>query len=412
MILKRIIFFVCCCFIAVTTLSFAAPAQKRVMLGVNQLLTHPYIAQLKGKRVAIVANNASRDSFGRRDITLLHNNPHIHLVSIFTAEHGLGVNLNNDHIGNSYDPITKLPVYSLYGHHRKPTRTELKNVDVILFDLQSVGLRYYTYISTLAKVMIMAKRYHIKVIVLDRPNPLGGNVVEGPMLDHDYIGWFTSYYDVPARYGLTIGELARYYNKFDHKHVDLDVIPMKGWHRDMLFNQTGIKWVPTSPALQTFKQTYLYSVFGTMEATNLSFGLGRAVDREYHYYGAPYITHREAHRIAHDLQKFHLPGLAFHYHSWRPVGGMYRYHWCHGIRVDVTDYNKVKSFYSLVATLEVFHRVLGHHLGLINADNMLGQRWVRRAIANNVAPVLIAKRVAAEDAVFKKKRQSILLYSN
>lgn len=395
--------------LAASTASIATP-KRRVSLGVDQLLTSKYIKLVEHKRVAIVANNASHDSDNLRDITLLAHNPHFKLVSIFTPEHGLNVNQDNGHISDSRDPITGLPVYSLYGQHRYPTSKELAHTDVILFDLQSVGLRYYTYISTLAHVMKMAKRYHKEVIVLDRPNPLGGQVVIGPLLDKDYIGKFTSYYNIPVRYGMTIGEVARYYNHYDHQHVDLKVVPMTGWNRSMLYNQTGLGWYATSPALRNFKQAFLYSIFGTLESTHLSFGLGKAAPQEYHLYGAPYISKSKAHVIVKRLQQLHLPGLRFKYAQWTPVGGNYRYQLCHGFYVDVTTYSKVKGFYSLVATLEVLHQELGNRLGLIGTDNMLGQRWVRRDIANNVPPTKIAALVALNNAPYIQKRNAILMY--
>jgi uncharacterized protein YbbC (DUF1343 family) len=396
--------------ILLTLLCINSQAHPRTSLGVDQLLTAKYIRLVEHKNIAIVANDASRDSYNRRDITLLHQNPHIHLVSIFTPEHGLNVNKNNSHIKDSYDSVTGLPVYSLYGKHRYPTSKELANTDVIIFDLQSVGLRYYTYISTLAHVMKMAKRYHKELIVLDRPNPLGGKIVYGPLLDSDYVGKFTSFYNVPMRYGMTIGEVARYYNRYNNQHVDLKVIPMKYWKRSMLFNQTGLTWNATSPALRHFNQAYLYAIFGPLESTRLSFGLGKESPEEYHLFGAPYITKQQALHIAHRLQGLHLPGLKFRYAYWRPVGGNYRHRWCRGFHVDITNYNKIHGFHTLVATLEILHQELGNRLGIIGTDNMLGQRWVRRDIANNTPVNTITKQVRLEQTNYRTKRQHILIY--
>ena len=396
------------CFIALN--AFAYPSSPVVELGVDNLLTPEYIHLLAGKRVALVANDSSRDSYGRRDITLLYENRHIHLVAIYTPEHGLAVDKNSVHIHDGYDPITGLPVYSSYGSHHKPLKQLMSHVDVVVFDLQSVGLRYYTYISTMAKIINTAKELHKEVIILDRPNPLGGRVVDGPQLDPDFVGMFTSYYNIPVRYGMTIGELALYYNYYDHVNANVIVVPMRHWHRSMLFPDTGIRWVPPSPALQTFQQAYLYAIFGTMGSANISFGLGHAVVQEYHYYGAPYIGYFEAHRIVHQLNMMHLPGLRFSYQSWYPTGGHFEYQRCRGVRVSVTNYRQVMGFYSLVAMLEIFHNNVGNRLDLIGTDDMLGRRWVREAIAHDVPVYEIVNRVDSENISYLRKRWPVLLY--
>lgn len=392
------------------SLVFAYPAHPKVELGVDNLMHQPYLNLLAGKRVALVANDASRDSEDRRDITSLYENPHIHLIAIFTPEHGLAVDKNSVHINDGFDPITHLPVYSLYGAHHRSLIKLMSHIDVVVFDLQSVGLRYYTYISTMAQIINTAKKLNKEVIILDRPNPLGGRIVDGPRLDPDFVGMFTSYYDIPMRYGMTMGELARYYNYYDHINAHLIVVPMTYWHRSMLFNDTGLTWVPPSPALQTFQQAYLYAIFGTMGSANISFGLGHAVVQEYHYYGAPYIGYFQAHRIVHQLRALRLPGLRFYYQSWTPTGGHYEGRLCRGVRVSIYDYHKVMGFYSLVAMLEVFHHNVGNKFGLIGTDDMLGRRWVRIAIANDVPVSEIVDRVNSDNLAFLRKRWRVLMY--
>ena len=178
----------------------------------------------------------------------------------------------------------------------------------------------------------------------------------------------------------------------------------------MLFPDTGIRWVPPSPALQTFQQAYLYAIFGTMGSANISFGLGHAVVQEYHYYGAPYIGYFEAHRIARQLRAMHLPGLSFSYQSWYPTGGHFEYQRCRGIRVTVTNYHQVMGFYSLVAMLEIFHNNVGDRLDLIGTDDMLGRRWVREAIEHDVPVDEIVNRVDSENISYLHKRWRVLLY--
>lgn len=396
-------------FIATLLTTSCLASSPSTQLGIDQIFQDPYAKLIKGQRIGLIANNASVNSSGVASIELFKNYPNAKLTAIFTPEHGLTV-AKDEKYNDEHDAKIPIPIYSLYGKNREPTAEQLKNIDILVFDLRSVELRYYTYSATLGKIITTAAKYHKKVIVLDTINPLGGQVIAGPTLDPKLIGKFTSYFNIPIRYGLTMGELARYDNKYLHPTADLKVIPLKNWHRSMLFEATGQKWIPTSPALQTIQQVYLYSVFGPMESTNVSFGLGHADPTEFHYYGAPYISTTEAKKISTELTALHLPGLVFKPKTWIPLGKSFVGKKCQGIEVTITDFNQVKSFYSLISLLKTFHHVLGDKFKINGIHGMIGRNWVEKAIRHQVPTEEIVKKAEAEQKPYLQQRKSILLY--
>ncbi len=226
-----------------------------VSVGIDRLFTPPFYQWVKRKNIALVTNLASRNQHGGTTFDLIRKNKKAHLRLVFTPEHGLEAKL--DRKINHQASHNKIKVISLYGGHRKPTKKQLKNIDVIVFDLQDVGLRYYTFIATLGLVMDAAAHYHIPMIVLDRPDPLGEHVITGDLLEKKWRHHFTSYFTLPMRYGLTMGELAEYNNHYNHVGTELQVVPLKGWSHNMLWPQTGLHWYAPSPALTTFQQVFL-----------------------------------------------------------------------------------------------------------------------------------------------------------
>jgi uncharacterized protein YbbC (DUF1343 family) len=219
---------------------------------------------LRGKRVGLVTNPTGVDSQLRSTIDILHT--HVNLVALYGPEHGVRGDFSaGDHVGDQVDPQTGIPVYSLYGKTRKPSPEVLEHVDVLVYDIQDIGVRSYTYISTMGLVMEAAAEQGKEVIVLDRPNPLGGNRVEGPMVEDGYHS-FVSAYKIPYVYGLTCGELALYLNEegmlTDGRKCKLQVVPMKGWTRDMTFDRTGLQWVATSPHIPDYRAAFGYPATG------------------------------------------------------------------------------------------------------------------------------------------------------
>ncbi|MCD4711092.1 MAG: DUF1343 domain-containing protein [Bacteroidales bacterium] len=239
----------------------AAPSQ--VKTGIEVIADREFDL-LRGKRVGLVTNPTGVDGSLRSTIDILHD--HVNLTALFGPEHGVRGNFSaGDHVGDQVDVQTGIPVYSLYGKNRKPSRESLENVDVIVFDIQDIGVRSYTYISTMGLVMEAAAEMNKEVVVLDRPNPLGGVRVEGPLVEDGFHS-FVSPYSIPYVYGLTCGELALMLNGEGMleggKKCRLQVVPMEGWHREMTFGATGLPWVPTSPHIPDYHTVYFYPATG------------------------------------------------------------------------------------------------------------------------------------------------------
>lgn len=384
-------------------------SNAKVLVGADQVLDKPYINYLIGKRVGLVANAASVNSFGKHTIDIIRSNPKIHLLALFSPEHGLR-GLKDHSVDDGHDPKTGLPVYSLYGPRKVPTKEQFNDIDIIVLDLQDVGLRYYTYATTMALIMKQAKKYHKQVMVLDRVDPLGGHIVSGATLEKQLTGGFAAYYPIPTRHGLTMGELARYFNKYFHIGSDLVVVPLKNWHRRMLFPQTGLQWRSPSPALPSFEQTYLYSVFGSLEALKLSVGRSKTNREAFRVYGAPWISTSQASKLVEKLNALKLAGLNFRLTSWVPNRAKYKGSQCHGFRVAITEPNNINSFYSLLEVLKVMNQELGQQLGLKQIRGMLGAGWLIKDIEENVPTQKMISRTKQENQGFVNNRKSILLY--
>ena len=236
----------------------------------------------------LVTNHTGLAADGTSTIDLLFRSKICRLVALFSPEHGIRGTMD-EKVGSSVDEATGLPVHSLYGDSRRPTAEMLKDIDVLVFDLQDIGARFYTYIATMAYCMEEAAKANIPFIVLDRPNPIGGTRVEGPMLDADKTS-FNGYMPLPVRHGMTVGELARYFNTENRIGAQLQVVPMRGWRRSYYFWDTGQVWVDPSPNMRSMPAALLYPGVCLLERTNLS--VGRGTDRPFEIIGAPWIEPR------------------------------------------------------------------------------------------------------------------------
>lgn len=302
-----------------------------VELGLENLLADR-LDLIAGRRVGLVASPSSIDQALTSTVTRLHQHPRVNLVALFGPEHGLrGEAQAGEPVSTYSDPVTGLPVYSLYGDTQKPTPEMLRGVDVLVFDLQDAGVRFYTYLATLAHVMQAAAEQNLPVIVLDRPAPIGGHKVEGPVLDPAYRS-FVGPYPIPIRYGMTIGEIARLFNETFGIGCPLEVVPMSGWKRGMWLDQTGLPFVPPSPNLPTLQSLMLYPGTCLVEGTNLS--EGRGTTRPFEYVGAPWI---DAEGLAHRLNDLALPGVRFRPVYFVPAFSKYRNQPCRGVHVYVQD---------------------------------------------------------------------------
>ena len=256
----------------------------RVMTGVDVLAAQKF-APLSGKRVGVITNHTGLSSDGRRTIDLLAKAPGVKLVAILTPEHGL-TGLSEGKIAAGRDAVSRVPVYSLYGETLRPTPAMLKGLDALVFDVQDAGARFYTYMSTMGYAMEAASRAGISFFVLDRPNPISAARVEGPVLDAN-LKSFTGYFPLPVRHGMTLGELAQMFNAENRIGVKLAVIAMRGYRRDMWFDETGLTWINPSPNLRSLTQAALYPAVALAEASNVS--VGRGTNTPFEMLGAPWI---------------------------------------------------------------------------------------------------------------------------
>ncbi len=320
-----------------------------VQIGLETLLSEQR-GILKGQRVGLIAGAASVDATLNSSITRLWRQDGVALTALYGAEHGLrGEMQAGQHVEDSHDPVTGLPVYSLYGATSQPTAAMLEDVDVLLYDLQDVGLRFYTYLSTLVMVMRAAAAHDKRVLVLDRPAPLNGTRIEGGMLDPAFAS-FVGISALPIRYGMTAGEIALHLNAQDSIGCDLTVIPMRGWVRERWHDETGMPFVPPSPNIPTLRTLTAYAGLCLIEGTNLS--EGRGTTKPFEYIGAPYV---DALALADAMNALRLDGVRFRAVYFVPAFSKYAGELCAGVHVYITDrrvFEPVKTALHLIETVK------------------------------------------------------------
>ena len=332
----------------------AEPSRLLVRPGVDMLAERlPEV--LRGKRVGLVTNQTGRDANGRSTIDVLAAQSGMRLVALFAPEHGIrGVAAEGERIDDMRDARTGLPVRSLYGATRKPTPAMLADVDALVFDIQDVGSRTYTYVYTMALAMEAARERGIPFVVLDRPNPIGGEVIEGNMLDTTYAS-FVGMYPIPVRHGMTAGELARLFNDRFRIGAELTVVKMDGWRRDLWWDETGLDWVPPSPNLPRLESAIHYPGTVFFEAVNVS--EGRWTSHPFQQTGAPWMRHSE---VVASMNALRLPGVRFEAVEFTspPNAQKYAGQPLRGVRLHVTDrdaYRPVSAVLKLLATIRRLH---------------------------------------------------------
>ncbi|HEU64749.1 MAG: hypothetical protein KR126chlam4_01286 [Candidatus Anoxychlamydiales bacterium] len=312
-------------------------ADPKVELGIDLFFKDGKSALLDNKKVALLINHTSVDKNLKPTLEIFKENAKkFQIVKLFSPEHGLnGVNLAGEKVNNTKSK--NIEVVSLHGAHKRPTTQMLKDVDVIIYDIQEIGCRPYTYASTLYYVIEEAAKKNIKVIVLDRPNPINGIITDGPMLDEKYRS-FLGYINVPYCHGMTIGELANFFNSEYKIKCDLDVIAMKGWKREMSFEDTGLSWIPTSPNIPEPDSALFSATTGILgELEIVSIGIGYTLP--FKIVGAPWI---DANILADHLNKQKLSGVKFIPFYFKPFYGAYRNKDCQGVKIIVTDKMKYR----------------------------------------------------------------------
>jgi uncharacterized protein YbbC (DUF1343 family)/CubicO group peptidase (beta-lactamase class C family) len=301
----------------------------KVLTGID-VLQRDNFKPLAGMRIGLVTNHTGRNREGQQTIDVLNKAPGVKLVALFSPEHGIR-GLADEKVSDSRDEATGLPIYSLYGETRRPKPEQLKDLDALVYDIQDIGARFYTYISTLGYVLEEAAKVKLPVFVLDRPNPISGLDVEGPVADSDKLS-FISYHTIPIRHGLTIGELAQLFNKQRKIGADLRVIKMDGWRRSMWFDETNLTWINPSPNMRSLTEATLYPGVGLLETTNVS--VGRGTDTPFEVVGAPWI---QGDRLADYLNQRGIPGVRFVPLRFMPNASVFKDTQCGGVNIIITD---------------------------------------------------------------------------
>ncbi len=376
-----------------------------VLTGID-VLERDNFKQLEGRNIGLVTNHTGRDRAGRATIDVLAAAKNLKLVALFAPEHGLR-GLEDNFIGSSRDEKTGLPVYSLYDSKtRRPTDTMLAGIDTLVFDIQDIGCRFYTYITTCGYVMEEAARRKIKFVVLDRPNPINGNDVEGPVADGDLTkDSFTAYHTLPVRYGMTIGELATMFNKEREINADLTVIKMSGWRRADYFDATTLTWINPSPNMRSLTQGLLYPGIGLLETTNVS--VGRGTDTPFEIIGAPWI---DGQKLAEQLNQAGLAGTRFVPVRFTPKSSKYANEECGGVNIIITDR---AAFRPLATGIEIAYLLYRLYPTLWKVDDylrLLVHRQTLAALKDGKLPHEIMPLWRDDLNEFKAIRQKYLLY--
>ena len=379
-----------------------AGAPGTVATGLDVLADEGF-APLAGHRVGLVTNATGRDTTGRHTADLLHGAPGVTLVALFSPEHGLETNTEGP-VASGQAPALGVPVYSLYGQDTRPTTTMLDGIDALVFDVQDVGTRFYTYVTTMAYAMEAAASRGIPFYVLDRPDPLTGASVQGPLFDADATS-FTGYFPIPVRYGMTIGELADLFNAEKHIGADLHVVAMRGYRRDAWYDHTGLPWVAPSPNIRTLRQATLYPGVALIEGANVS--VGRGTDAPFELVGAPWI---DADGLSRYLNERGIEGVRFEPAHFQPTSGVYRDRPCHGVHVVLLDRDRLDApalGIELASALQRLHR------GTFRLDEtraLIAARSVVDGIAEGQDPRRIAQQWQANLDRFLRLRERYLRY--
>jgi uncharacterized protein YbbC (DUF1343 family) len=374
----------------------------KVQLGIDVLAAGGF-APLAGLRIGLLVNDASRDGSGRRTVQVLASAQGVQLVALFSPEHGLGADRDGK-IASGRDSETGLPIHSLYGAQRRPADNMLAGLDAVVVDLQDVGVRFYTYATTMGYLMEVAARRRLKVFVLDRPNPIGAAGVRGPMLDPD-LRSFTGYFPMPLQHGMTLGELATMFNGELQTGADLTVIAMQGYRRDSWFDGTGLPWVNPSPNLRTVSAAVVYPGVALIEGTNVSVGRGTPVPFE--LVGAPWI---DGPALAAYLERRGIAGVRFEPAVFTPNSDRYAGKRCQGIRIVLLDREALDAPRLGMELAVALHRLHPKMFAVKDMLALLGSRPTLAAIEADKDPAVIAQRWQAGVEAFAAMRAKYLLY--
>jgi uncharacterized protein YbbC (DUF1343 family)/CubicO group peptidase (beta-lactamase class C family) len=368
--------------------------------GIDHLEAERY-APLRGMRVGLITNHTGIDRSWNPTIDSLHSAPDVTLVALFSPEHGIRGTVDAN-VADAIDAVSGLPVYSLYGETRKPKPEQLAGLDALVFDIQDVGTRFYTYIATMGLAMEAAAAAHVKFIVLDRVNPIGGADVEGPLLKgaENFTGW----HSLPIRHGMTVGELARMFNDERHIGADLTVIPLTRWRREQWMDEAGLPWINTSPNMRSVTEAGLYPGIGILE---FAVSVGRGTDTPFEVLGAPYVDDAT---LARELTAMALPGIHFEATSFTPSSSIFANQRCGGVRMTITDRRTLRPVAAGIAIALILHRLYPTDFALDKIAPLLRDPGTLEAIRADKPLAEIVSMWREDEAAFAARRAKYLLY--
>jgi len=395
-----------------TSLPGLSAEQRKVELGIDVLLApgSPYLELVAGKRVGLITNPSGVDGNLVPTVDRLAGDSRLSLIRLFGPEHGIrGEVPAGETIADGRDPKTGVAVVSLYGKEKRPSKTALAGVEVILFDIQDIGSRTYTYISTLGEALHACAATRIPLVVLDRPNPLGGLNFEGTLVEdrfRSFIGWGP----VPVTHGMTLGEVGRYFNDQLGIGCDLRVVPMRGWRRSMSWDDTGLIWSITSPHVPSVTQAYLYTTTGMVASTVKDINEGVGSTMPFEIIGATFL---DAARLEESLQALQLPGVLFQAIHYKPFYGKYRDAPMQGVRLRITHPSAYRPLRSAVAILSTLRRLYPERI-VFREDRAIGTHWgslsLRQQLEAGMDIAAIENSWLSNTKEFAIARQRALLY--
>lgn len=393
--------------VAVGAIRESGPAKSlphaEVLTGID-VLKRDNFRQLSGRKIGLITNHTGRSHEGETTVKLLHDAKNLQVAALFSPEHGFEGKLDVSKIGDSEDKSTGLRVFSLYGETRKPTAEMLAGIDTLVFDIQDVGARFYTYVSTMGEAMRACAEHGKRFVVLDRPNPIGGIAVAGPMLDAGRES-FVGFHRLPVRHGMTIGELARLFKTELKLTVDLEVIECVGWRRADAWDATGLTWVNPSPNMRNLTQAFLYPGIGLLETTNLS--VGRGTDTPFEVIGAPWL---DGQKLAAALNSGQLPGVSFVPMEFTPSSSKFANQKCGGVNIVIKERSKFEPLRTGFAIAEELRKQYPAAWEAKSYDRLLGNEKVLQALLAGKSATEIEELAREGVNEFIRARQRYLIY--
>ncbi len=380
-----------------------APPEQQVLTGID-VLERDGFRQLRGRNVGLITNHTGINQRWVSTVHLLNKAPHVNLVALFSPEHGFEGKLDVARINDARDTRTGLKIFSLYGETRQPTAEMMQGIDTFVFDIQDIGTRFYTYISTMGLAMRAAAEQKIRFVVLDRPNPINGINVQGPLLDAGSES-FVGFHRMPVRHGMTVGELARMFNEELQLKLDLQVIRLEGWRRADYFDATGLPWVNPSPNMRCLTQALLYPGIGLLETTNLS--VGRGTDTPFEIVGAPYI---DGVQLARALNSLELPGVRFLPIRFTPRSSQFQNELCGGINIVITQRNRFQPLLTGLQLAATLQRLYPHQWDTKRLNRLLSHKATYDALRDGQPIDVIRAGYHRELEQFRARRQRFLIY--